>query len=180
MEGQRVVGASMNNTFHTGDYILTSKISYRLGPPKRGDIIVFKSPRNPDIDYIKRIIGLPGDRIRVTASGDVFLNGNLLTEPYIADRTTIMEGGFVRDNVEVTVPEEHLFVMGDNRPRSSDSRDFGFIPESDVIGKVFFRYLPFDQFGPIVNHEHYPVSLNFSKNSEVSILLPFATITTLA
>lgn len=150
MEGQRVVGASMENTFHTGDYILTSKISYKLAPPKRGEIVVFKSPGNPDIDYIKRIIGLPGDHILITGS-QVRVNGQLLNETYIGSQTAAMPGGFIQDGVEVVVPPDHLFVMGDNRARSSDSREFGFIPLNDIIGKVFFRYLPADQFGVIQN-----------------------------
>ncbi|HLL60257.1 MAG TPA: signal peptidase I, partial [Candidatus Nitrosocosmicus sp.] len=141
---------SMDHTFHSGDYILTSKISYKFGEPKRGDVIVFRSPRNPDIDYIKRIIGLPGDQIRINGN-DVYVNNQLLQETYIGSATSIMGGGFMQDGIDVVVPPDHLFVMGDNRARSSDSREFGFIPQTDVIGKVFFRYLPYDKFGKIEN-----------------------------
>lgn len=150
MQPHQVKGASMENTFQSGDYILTSKIAYKFSPPKRGDVIVFKSPKNPDIDYIKRIIGLPGDRIMIS-NGEVYLNGTLLQENYIAAKTTLMEGGFMKEGVEVIVPEGYLFVMGDNRPRSSDSREFGFIPTTDVVGKVFFRYFPPHKTGWIKN-----------------------------
>jgi signal peptidase I len=82
---------------------------------------------------------------------DVMVNGQLLNETYIGSQTTAMPGGFIQDGVEVVVPANHLFVMGDNRARSSDSREFGFIPLDDIIGKVFFRYLPADKFGVIQN-----------------------------
>lgn len=145
----QVKGASMEHTFHNGEYILTSKIAYKLGSPKKGDVIVFKSPRNPDIDYIKRIIGVPGDMIVIRGT-QVFVNDVLLNEPYIADKTTII-GGFMQEAVPEKVPPDHLFVMGDNRPNSSDSRDFGFIPMTDIIGKVFYRYLPIPRAGFIKN-----------------------------
>lgn len=160
MQPHQVKGASMENTFHSGDYILTNKIAYRFGQPQRGDVIVFKSPKNPNIDYIKRIIGLPGDRIMIQ-NNEVYLNGQILQENYIAAKTTLFQGGFMQEGVEVVVPENHLFVMGDNRPRSSDSREFGFIPITDVIGKVFFRYYPPQAAGWIKNP--FQSSLIFSK-----------------
>jgi signal peptidase I len=120
---------------------LTSQIAYKFGVPKRGDIIVFKSPKNPDVDYIKRIVGLPGDHVKIQ-SGKVILNGSTLNENYTNGITNAFEGGFLQEGVEVIVPEGTLFVMGDNRPRSSDGREFGFTPQADVIGKVILRYLP--------------------------------------
>jgi signal peptidase I len=112
--------------------------------------VVFHSPKNPDIEYIKRIIGLPGDTILVK-NGDVFVNNRLLNEDYIAARTALWEGGFLKDSEPIVVPPESLFVMGDNRPRSSDSREFGPIPISSVIGQVFYRYFPVNKMGPIQN-----------------------------
>jgi signal peptidase I len=146
----QVKGASMENTFHSGDYILTSKISYKFGSPKRGEVVVFKSPKNPEVDYIKRIVGTGGDQVMIS-NNEVYLNGILLNENYIAAKTTLMEGGFIQDGIEVTIPEGYLFVMGDNRPRSSDSREFGFVPVVDIIGKVFFRYFPPQKSGWIKN-----------------------------
>ncbi len=140
----------MEPTFKTGEYILTSRVTYKMRSEERGDVIVFKSPKNPDIEYIKRIIGLPGDKILVE-NGDIYVNNTLLRENYIAARTNLWEGGYVKDGVLFTVPEDELFVMGDNRPRSSDSREFGPIPEESVIGQVFFRYFPSDKVGRINN-----------------------------
>lgn len=145
-----VNGASMDNTFKNGDYILTSKIAYRLDKPMRGDVIVFSSPQNPDIDFIKRIIGEPGERIRIE-NGLVFIDGKALNEPYTSSETTLYKNGFIKKGVEVTVPEDSYFVLGDNRARSSDSRQFGFIPRSTIVGKVFFRYFPANKMGPINN-----------------------------
>ncbi|MBI3619911.1 signal peptidase I [Candidatus Roizmanbacteria bacterium] len=137
-----VKGVSMEPTFQTNDYILTSKVTYRIRPMHRGDIVVFKSPRNPDIDYIKRIIALPGDNILVR-NGNVFVNDELINEPYIAARTNLWgEGGFLKEGVSLVIPPENVFVMGDNRPHSSDSREFGYIPLSSIIGQVFYRYFP--------------------------------------
>jgi signal peptidase I len=161
----QVKGASMENTFQSGDYILTSKIAYKFEKPRRGDVIVFKSPKNPDIDYIKRIIGLPGDQIMIN-DGEVYINNTLLQENYITAKTTLFEGGFMQNGVPVTVPEGYLFVMGDNRPRSSDSREFGFIPLTDVIGKVIFRYFPPQKTGWIKN----PFQSWLLKNKQLSYL----------
>lgn len=146
----QVKGASMEPTFHTGEYILTSRVTYKIRPLERGDVVVFKAPKNPDIEYIKRIIGLPGDKIMIK-DGNVFVNDVLITEPYIAARTNLWEQGFVKDGVAFTVPEEELFTMGDNRPRSSDGREFGPIPISSIIGQVFYRYFPTNVVGAINN-----------------------------
>lgn len=150
IQPQQVKGASMNYSFADGDYILTNKIAYKFDTPQRGDVVVFKSPRNPDVDYIKRIIGLPGDRVMIQ-NKQIFINGNLLEESYIADKTPLFTNGYMEDGIEITVPSDHLFVMGDNRPHSSDSRDFGPIPIADIIGKVAFRYFPFTASGFIQN-----------------------------
>ncbi len=137
----------MDQTFHDGEYILTDKLSYRIGLPKRGDVVVFKSPRNSDVDFIKRIIGLPGDRVKIS-DGKVFINGQKLDETAYLD-SSVYTGpqSFLSENQEITVPTNRYFVMGDNRPRSSDSRDFGPVAPSEFIGKVFFRYWPIDKLG---------------------------------
>src|SRR3989304_8869188 len=94
----QVIGASMEPTFHTGDYILTSRITYKFRKLERGDVIVFKSPKNPDIEYIKRIIGLPGDVVNIS-NGVVRVNDTQLTENYIAATTNLWDGGCIKDNV---------------------------------------------------------------------------------
>ena len=146
----RVQGASMDNTFHDGQYIITSKISYRIGKPQIGDVVVFKSPNDPDYDFIKRIIGIPGDKISI-ASGKVTVNGFQLPEDYAQKPTNTFNNGFIGENEEIIVPEGAYFVLGDNRPRSSDSRDWGFVARSSIVGKVVFRYFPFDKMGFIEN-----------------------------
>jgi len=150
MAPNQVKGASMDPTFQTGDYIFTSKITYKFRSYERGDVVVFQSPKNPDIEYIKRIIGLPGDRL-VIRNSDIYVNENLVQENYLSARTNLWEGGFVKDGVTVIVPEDYLFVMGDNRPRSSDSREFGPVPTTSIIGHVFYRYFPTNKMGAINN-----------------------------
>ncbi len=150
MKPNQVKGASMEPTFKSGEYIFTSKITYKFRKPERGDVIVFKSPKNPDIEYIKRIIGLPGDKI-LFKDGEVYVNDHLLKESYISTKTNLWEGGFAKEGIPIVVPENELFVMGDNRPRSSDSREFGPVTFSIVIGQVFYRYFPSDKIGVITN-----------------------------
>lgn len=146
----QVKGASMENTFRTGDYILTSRVTYKFRKIERGDVVVFKSPKNPDIEYIKRIIGLPGDVINIS-NGVVKINDIQLAENYIAATTNLWDGGCIKDNVPYTVPQDYIFVMGDNRPRSSDSREFCAITIDSVIGDVFYRYFPSNVIGVISN-----------------------------
>lgn len=150
LQPHQVRGASMDDSFHNGQYILTSKISYRLSSPKRGDVVVFVSPKNKDIDFIKRVVGLPGETV-VVKQGQIFINNEALSEHYAKTKTETFPGGFLQDETPVTIPQGFYFVLGDNRARSSDSREFGFVPQSAIIGKVFFRYFPPNVVGPIKN-----------------------------
>jgi signal peptidase I len=130
----KVESTSMVPTLRANDYVVVNKLAYKLGQPKRGDVIVFKYPPDPtQIPYIKRVIGLPGDQIHI-AGGRVSINGVLLTEPYLVVSTN--GGG------DWTVPEDSLFVMGDNRNGSSDSRAWGMVPLGNVIGKAEVVYWP--------------------------------------
>lgn len=145
----QVKGSSMYPTFKDGEYILTDKISYRLGLPKHGEVVVFKSPKNENVDFIKRIIGLPGDTVKIS-KGKVYLNTKLLDESEYLDQSVYTgPESFLAEDQEVAVPEGKYFVMGDNRPHSSDSRDFGPVTTDEFVGKVFFRYFPIDRFGKI-------------------------------
>ena len=141
-----VNGASLEPNFHNGEYILTDKITKQFKPFERGNVVIFKSPANPEIDYIKRIIGLPGDRVKVE-NGGVYVNGELLNENYIDVETKILGKGFIGEGEEITVPNDEFFVMGDNRFHSSDSREFGTIKKSSIIGKAFVRYWPINKLG---------------------------------
>ena len=143
----QVRGHSMEPTFHDWEYILTDKISFKMGLPKRNDVVVFVSPKNADVDFIKRIIALPGERVKIRG-GKVFVNGSLLDESaYLGSDVYTGSESFLSENQEFMVPDGKYFVMGDNRPGSSDSRDFGPVVPSVFVGKVFFRYWPLDRFG---------------------------------
>ncbi len=150
----QVDGHSMVPTFQNGDYILTDKLSYRFHPPKRGDIIVFRAPQDERVEFIKRIIAIPGDTVMVK-NQQVWLNGKALKEPYTNDGITPADA-FLREGRAVEVPTGNYIVMGDNRLHSSDSRHWGFVRSDEIIGRVFFRYWPLQTFGPIKTSELEP------------------------
>lgn len=150
VQPNQVKGASMENTFHSGEYIFTSKVSYKFAPIKKGDVVIFKSPKNNDIELIKRVIALPGDTISIQ-NERVYVNGRQIEEPYIKSPTNLIPGGSVIEGAQITIPEGSMFVMGDNRGASSDSREFGPVPETLLIGQVIYRYFPFDTMGAIKN-----------------------------
>jgi len=150
LQPNQIKGASMEPTFYNGNYIFTSKVSYKVRRPVRGDVVVFHSPKNPDIEYIKRVIGLPGDSVLIQNT-EVYVNGTRINEPYISAATMLIQGNFVQDGVPIEVPEKSYFVMGDNRPRSSDSREFGPISAASIVGQVFYRYFPVNVMGPVSN-----------------------------
>jgi signal peptidase I len=132
-----IPSGSMIPTLQIRDYILVNEFIYRFKEPERGDIVVFKPPPEAgagDKEYIKRIIGLPGDTLEVT-DGVVYINGEALDEPYIAAPPDYYTGTIV-------IPEESLFVMGDNRPSSADSHIWGFLPRKNIIGKAIVIILP--------------------------------------
>ncbi len=136
-----VNGASMFPTFKDQEYILTNLVGLRFEQLKRGDVIVFKAPKEAEKDFIKRVIGLPGDMVMLK-NGDVYVNDKKLDENTYLHEVKTYGGGFLREGESVTVPANQYFVMGDNRPYSSDSREWGFVPKSAVIGKSFFVYWP--------------------------------------
>lgn len=143
-----VKGSSMEPSFSNNEYILTDKISYRFSKPKRGEVIIFKSPKNPDVDFIKRIIGLPGEKIMIE-KGRVFVNDEIISEPYINPPTNLFPGSKLSEGEEIVIPVDNYFVLGDNRSHSSDSRDFGPINRDSIIGKAFIRYWPISALGVI-------------------------------
>ncbi|OGG24583.1 signal peptidase I [Candidatus Gottesmanbacteria bacterium RIFCSPLOWO2_01_FULL_43_11b] len=148
MSPQEIKGASMEPSFINGEYILTNKILYKIKDPKRGEVVIFKSPGNPEIDYIKRIIGLPGDTVMLR-NDTMYVNDSEVEEPYLSPDITIFGGSYLTEDQEIVVPEGEYFVMGDNRPHSADSREFGTVPKEDFIGKAFLRYWPFSKFGVV-------------------------------
>lgn len=131
----RVENVSMQPTLQPNEFLLVNRVAYKLGTPKIGDVIVFHAPGADDLDYIKRLIGLPGDTVHIE-NGIVYVNGQALYETYIADSP----------NYSGTweVPEGQIFVLGDNRNNSSDSHLWGFIAEDAVVGKALLIYWPLD------------------------------------
>lgn len=138
----RVEGVSMRPTLESGSYVLVNRLAYRLGTPSRSEVIVFHFPGNPDEEYIKRIIGLPGDRVEVSRS-EVRINGQLLEEPYIKEAPEYESG--------LRVPQGNLYVLGDNRNNSSDSHQWGTVPLENVVGKALLVYWP-PQEWQIISH----------------------------
>lgn len=166
----QVKGTSMEPTFESGDYIITSKITYKFKRIERGDVIVFKSPKNPNIEYIKRIIGLPGDKIEIR-NNEVYVNDSILPETYISAKTKVWDIGFIKEGQPIIVPQNYVFVMGDNRPRSSDSREFGPIPIDSIVRVVIYRYFPPTKAGIIKNPLPSSLRSLFPKQKEFSLLL---------
>lgn len=133
-----VEGPSMRPTLVNGERLIVNKFVYRFKTPERGEVIVFRYPRDPSRDFIKRVIAIPGDTIEIK-DGRVFVNGQLMNENYILEKT---RGSYPL----ATVPEGHIFVMGDNRNNSEDSRfkDVGFVPYDLIKGKAIMVFWPID------------------------------------
>jgi signal peptidase I len=164
----RVEGSSMETNLHTGQYIIVNRIEYlhidlnffqRLLPgnanvppklaylfhlPRRGDIVVFEYPRDTSRDFIKRVIGLPGETVEVR-NNQVLINGRPLNEPYLSDSARTQMGNMA----PVVVPADAIFVMGDNRGNSSDSRSWGSLPLDKIVGRAWFIYWPQQYWGSI-------------------------------
>lgn len=174
----KVDGSSMQPTMRSGEMILVNRVAYGTfdagdlvdwipgvpeqhwftivdwGQPERGDVIVFTPPPpGENKPYIKRVIGIPGDRVQITADGVVLVNGVALDEPYIGTYRNDCVG--VWANCDTVVPPGHVFVMGDHRSNSSDSRFFSVVSEERIIGKAWLTYWPLGKFGTI-DHPAYP------------------------
>jgi signal peptidase I len=137
----RVVGTSMKPNLEDSQYLIVDKISYRLGEPQRGDVIVFEPPNRPGEDYVKRVIGRPGELVEIR-NGQVLINSESLEEPYITFR-----GSYSMSPRRVGANE--LFVLGDNRNQSSDSHSWGMLSMDKVVGKAWISYWPPDRWGLI-------------------------------
>ena len=139
----RVEGTSMLPRLEDRDRLFINKFVYHISAIERGDVVVFRYPRDPEKSYIKRVIALPGDTLRID-HGHVYVNGNLLHEPYVPPE--------YRDNrsqAEMAIPADHYFMMGDHRSISSDSRDFGPVDRSLIYGKAVFVYWPARDVGVV-------------------------------
>lgn len=135
------------------EMLLTDKVSYRFGLPKRGDVIIFKAPPGEpcsdiECEYIKRVIGLPGDKIKIN-NEIIYINGEKLKEDYLSPETKSRGGSYLKEGVEQQIPEGEYLPMGDNRSFSRDGREFGPIPKESIVGKAWVRYWPFNTIGVI-------------------------------
>jgi len=129
-----ISGASMEPNFNSGEYLLVDEISYRFNDPERGDVIVFKSPNNPASYFIKRIIGLPGEALKIEKSKIIIYNlenpnGITIEEDYIDEET--------QGEIDISLKKDEYYVLGDNREHSSDSRSFGTVPKENIVGKAW-------------------------------------------
>jgi signal peptidase I len=135
-----VSGASMAETFHTGEYLIVDQVSYYLHDPSRGDVVIFRYPKDPTKYFIKRVIGLPGDTVIVEDSKVMIKNatnpeGFFLEEPYVRSMRT-------PERIEQVLGDREYFVMGDNRDESSDSRIWGVLQKERIVGRAFLRLFP--------------------------------------
>ncbi len=139
----QVRGSSMEPTLHDGQYLIIGKLTYWVHPPERGDVIVFHPPNNPADDYIKRVVGLPGEQIEIR-DGAVWVDGVLLEESYVAS-PGFYSGAW-------SLGDGEYFVLGDNRNNSSDSHSWGVFPQENIVGKAWLCYWPPEEWGLVAHH----------------------------
>ncbi|OQY85914.1 MAG: signal peptidase I [Chloroflexi bacterium UTCFX4] len=146
VENYRIEGYSMEPNFHDGQFLLVSRLNYLLGQPERGDVVIFQYPLNPKKNFIKRVIGLPGEKVQIRA-GKIFVNDVRVPEPYPYNFANYDWG-------PVTIPPDEYFVLGDNRPESSDSHAWGMLPAKNIIGKAWVSYWPPDEWAIIQDYTY--------------------------
>jgi signal peptidase I len=147
-EPHKIDGNSMLPNFHHDDLILTNKLATKLSTLQRGEVVILKNPKDESKVFIKRVIGLPGEKVKLQG-GLVYINGKVLAEPYLAPGMKSPGEAFLKEGEEVVVPQDQYFVMGDNRVASSDSREFGPIKTQLIIGQALVRYWPLSKFSLI-------------------------------
>jgi signal peptidase I len=147
-----VIGLSMYPTVNNEDYLVATKIDYRFHTPQRGDIIIMRDPFDSSRDFIKRIVGVPGDHLLIK-DGHTYVNGHLVEEPYINTEPWTVNANWppspTSDPEGRLLGSDDYFVMGDNRNHSSDSRLFGFVHRSQIEARAWIRVLPVTRLGPI-------------------------------
>jgi len=163
----KVLSVSMEPTLHEGQYLLISKQTHKVWPLKRGDVVVFRYPRDPKKNYIKRVIGLPGEKVSFQDS-KLYIDGELVPEPWLSRQIQPSRGG------EWQLGEDEYFVMGDNRSNSSDSRAWGAVNSPLIIGKALLCYWPFECWG-LIQHGPTPTPVS-PLVSPLTNLLPAGTV----
>lgn len=154
VQNYRIESTSMLPNFVEGQFILVNKLAFNFGAPERGDVIVFHNPLEPQEDYIKRVIGLPGDTIAIQ-NQQVLINGEPLEETFPHEQIAAYAPQFG----PVVVDPDHLFVMGDNRNNSKDSREFGALDEDLIVGKAWLRIWPLHHFGLVPHYDLDPAGV---------------------
>ena len=139
-----VRGASMEPNFDNGQYLVIDEISYRFNEPERGDVIVFKYPLDPSQYYIKRVIGLPGEKIEIKDNSVFIYNSKFPQGEILEESYYLPEGRVTRGSINIKLSNDEYFVLGDNRSASSDSRQWGALSKDNIIGRVWLRAWPFD------------------------------------
>lgn len=159
VENVNVDGESMYPNFNTGDYVIASKLDYHFHAPERGDVVIVHDPAVDPRNLIKRVIGVPGDRLLIR-DGTVYINGRALREPYINPEPWVQAADYPgpQEPDGVVLAPGRFFVMGDNRNHSTDSRAFGTVSRSSITAKAYLRIWPIDQFG-LVNGQHPTLEL---------------------
>lgn len=153
-----VTGTSMEPKLHDTEQVMVDKVAYMFSTPARGDVIVFIAPPHPDLNYIKRVIGIPGDTITIHNT-TVIVDGVTLNEPYVAPSN--QGNPFAAKNItNLVVPPGDYFVLGDNRRVSSDSRDWGFVPRQNIVGRADFVYWPLGENNDGFLHNYSSVFAN--------------------
>jgi len=139
----KIPTGSMRPTFLEGDRIFVDKVSYRFREPERGDVIVFKYPNDEKKDFVKRLVGLPGDTLQIR-DGFLYVNGEKMDQPPFSEHYyyNVAEGKFGKTDQLTVIPEDRYFVLGDNSAHSSDSRHWGFVPEENLVGRAFLIWWP--------------------------------------
>jgi len=140
-----VRGASMEPTFDNGEYLIVDQVSYRINPPERGDVVIFRYPKNPSIFFIKRLIGLPGETVEITGERITIRRG-VGVEPIALDQSFIDPSRLNSEYGVYALDADEYFVMGDNRSESSDSRTWGPLPKEDLVGRAILRLFPPGRF----------------------------------
>ena len=144
----KIKGESMMPNFIDGEYLLSDKLTYRFNEPQRGDVIIFEAPGTDGEEFIKRIIGLPGEIVKVQ-NNEVFINGQQLVEDYLPENFITQAGSFAKEGQEIPIPTDQYFVLGDNRSHSSDSRVLGLIGKDKITGRAWVIYWPLSNAGKL-------------------------------
>lgn len=142
-----VRGASMEPAFVDGEYLVIDELSYRFREPERGEIIVFRYPEQPTQFFIKRVVGLPGETVRIDGGQVVIINKEYPQGAVLNEQTYLEAGLRTGGKVTTELEADEFFVLGDNRPASSDSRSWGVLPRDDIVGRVWIRAYPVDRWG---------------------------------